>query len=92
MAQSNFQSLLLEFLGTFFITFSSSFSFTVLSNKQIDQNGMGLVSAFIIMIFTWMAKNITLAQFNPCITVLLVILKKLKVNLINSFLLESGTF
>ena len=83
MAQHNFQSLMLEFMGTFFITFASSFGMTVLNNKQIDENGFGIMSAFIVMIFTWLAKNITLAQFNPCLTILLVVLKKLKVLFLN---------
>lgn len=79
MIKANFKSIMLEFLGTFFITFVSSFGYTVTNNEQIDLNGLGLMIGFVIINLTWMAKNVTLAQFNPLITILLLILKRIKV-------------
>ena len=79
MIKLNFKSIFLEALGTFFIVFSCSFGFTVFKNNQIDELGLGLLNGFITMIMAWLARNDTMAQFNPLITILLLILKKIKV-------------
>ena len=80
MIKLNFKSIFLESIGTFFIVFTCSFGFTVFNNHQIDETGLGLLNGFITMIMTWLARNDTMAQFNPLLTILLLLLKKIKVH------------
>lgn len=79
MIFASFKNCLLEFLGTFTMVFFSSFGYSVFKSDQISVLGMGLLNGFNLMIFTWICKDVTLAQFNPLITLLLLILKKIKV-------------
>ena len=91
MIKLNFKSIFLEALGTFFIVFTCSFGVTVFNNNQIDEIGLALLNGFVTMIFVWLARNSTMAQFNPLITVLLLLLKKIKVTSSNlSFLWPFG--
>jgi len=79
MIKINFKSIFLEAIGTFFIVFTCSFGFTVFNNKQIDETGLALLNGFVTMIMVWLARNATMGQFNPLITILLLLLKKIKV-------------
>ena len=79
MIKLNFRSIFLEALGTFFIVFSCSFGITVYENKQIDEIGLALLNGFTTMIMVWLARNATMGQFNPVLTILLLLLKKIKV-------------
>jgi glycerol uptake facilitator-like aquaporin len=79
MIKLNFKSIFLESLGTFFIVFTCSFGFTVYNNNQIDETGLALLNGFVTMIMVWLARNSTMGQFNPLLTILLLLLKKIKV-------------
>ena len=93
MIKINFRSIFLEGLGTFFIVFTCCFGFTVFNNDQIDEMGLALLNGFITMIFVWLARNATMSQFNPVITLLLLLLKKIKVGpLTRRCPLLSGSF
>ena len=81
MIKLNFRSIFLEGVGTFFIVFTCSFGFTVYNNDQIDEIGLALLNGLITMVFVWISRNATLAQFNPIITILLLLLKKIKVSI-----------
>jgi glycerol uptake facilitator-like aquaporin len=82
MIKVNFRSLFLEFSGTFFIVFTCSFGFTVFNNDQIDEAGLALLNGFVTMIFVWLSRNATMAQFNPILTLLLLLIKKIKVGFV----------
>lgn len=71
------QILLTEFIGSLLIVFITCWSYTVYKTKIIRLFDLGVINAFTIATFTWIALPYSGAHFNPVITVLKVCLQEM---------------
>lgn len=71
------QKLLLEFIGTFSLTYVSSWTLIYTDLNSMTRNGVGLAQALVLTGFIWFGLNISGAHYNPALTIALVVIKQI---------------
>ena len=69
--------LVIEFLGTFALTYIGSWAIIFNDLKTISSNGVALAHALAVLVFMWFGIPISGGQFNPAITLGLIIVKRI---------------
>ena len=69
--------LVVEFLGTFALTYIGSWAIIFKDLQSISSNGVALAHALAVMVFMWFGIPISGGQFNPAITLGLIIVKRI---------------
>ena len=69
--------LVIEFLGTFTLTYVGSWAIIFKDLNTISNNGVALAHALAVLVFMWFGIPISGGHFNPAITLGLIIVKKI---------------
>lgn len=71
------QKILLEFIGTFSLTYVASWTLIFKDLHSITYNGVGLAQALTLAGFIWFGLYISGAHYNPAVTISLVLIKQI---------------
>lgn len=70
------KKLIMEFMGTFALTFIGSWSIIYADLNMITRNGVALCHAVALTGFIWLGAGISGAHYNPALTLAMVIIKR----------------
>jgi len=72
------KKLIVEFIGTFTLTYIGSWAIIYMDLKSITRNGVAFSTAFTLAGFTSFGLTISGAHFNPAITIAMIIVKRIE--------------
>ena len=70
------KKLIVEFIGTFMLTYVGSWAIIYSDLNSITRNGVALAHALVLTCFIWFGVSISGAHYNPAITLATVIVKR----------------
>lgn len=71
------RKLIVEFIGTFTLTYIGSWAIIYLDLNTITRSGVSLCHAFVLTGFTWFGLHISGSHYNPALTLAMVIVKRI---------------
>jgi aquaporin Z len=74
----NSKKLILEFMGTFSLTYVGSWAVIFTDLNALTRNGVALAHAIILTAFIWIGADISGAHYNPALTLTLVVLGRME--------------
>ena len=73
----NSKKLIMEFLGTFALTYVGSWAVIFADLNALTPNGVALAHAVVLTAFIWVGADISGAHFNPALSMTLVVLNRM---------------
>ena len=74
----NAKKLILEFMGTFSLTYVGSWAVIFTDLNALTRNGVALAHAIVLTAFIWIGAGISGAHYNPALTLTLVVLGRME--------------
>lgn len=71
------KKLIVEFIGTFTLTYVGSWAIIYSDLNSVTRNGVALCHAFVLTGFIWFGVGISGAHYNPALTLAMVIVKRI---------------